>query len=157
MCIRDRVKVTEVGPRDGFQSEKTVLKTEDKVDIINHLIEAGFKRIEVSSFVSPKAIPQLADAATILNNVKRNSNTTLAALVPNAKGALRAVDAKLDEIVVFLSASESHNKKNVNRSVQDSLTGFKEIADIAGKNNIPVQGDIAVSYTHLTLPTMFEV
>ena len=65
--------------------KKTVLKTEDKVDIINHLIEAGFRRIEVSSFVSPKAIPQLADAATILDNVKRNSNTTLAALVPNAK------------------------------------------------------------------------
>ena len=62
-----QVKVTEVGPRDGFQSEKTVLKTEDKVDIINHLIEAGFRRIEVSSFVSPKAIPQLADAATILD------------------------------------------------------------------------------------------
>ena len=141
-----QVKVTEVGPRDGFQSEKTVLKTEDKVDIINHLIQAGFRRIEVSSFVSPKAIPQLADAATILDNVKRNSNTTLAALVPNAKGALRAVDAKLDEIVVFLSASESHNKKNVNRSVQDSLTGFREIADIAGKNNIPVQGDIATAF-----------
>ena len=140
------VKITEVGPRDGFQSEKTILKTEDKIDVINNLIEAGFPRIEVSSFVSPKAIPQLADAAIILDNVKRNSNTTLAALVPNAKGALRAVAAKLDEIVVFLSASESHNKKNVNRSVQDSLTGFKEIADIAGKNNIPVQGDIATAF-----------
>ena len=68
------------------------------------------------------------------------------ALVPNAKGALRAVDAKLDEIVVFLSASESHNKKNVNRSVKDSLLGFKEIADIAGKNNIPIQGDIATAF-----------
>jgi len=105
------VRVTEVGPRDGFQSEKTVLKTEDKIDIINNLIEAGFPRIEVSSFVSPKAIPQLADAETILNKVNRNSNTTLAALVPNSRGALRAVEAKLDQIVVFLSASESHNKK----------------------------------------------
>ena len=133
MNIR-KVKVTEVGPRDGFQSEKTILNTEDKIDIINNLIDAGFARIEVSSFVSPKAIPQLADAATILENVKRNHETTLAALVPNAKGALRAVDAKLDEIVVFLSASESHNKKNVNRSVKDSLLGFKDIADIAGKN-----------------------
>ena len=141
-----KVKVTEVGPRDGFQSEKTILKTEDKIDIINNLIDAGFPRIEVSSFVSPKAIPQLADAATILENVKRNHETTLAALVPNAKGALRAVDAKLDEIVVFLSASESHNKKNVNRSVKDSLLGFKEIADIAGKNNIPIQGDIATAF-----------
>ena len=142
----NKVKVTEVGPRDGFQSEKTILKTEDKIDLINNLIDAGFPRIEVSSFVSPKAVPQLADAATILENVKRNNETTLAALVPNARGALRAVDAKLDEIVVFLSASESHNKKNVNRSVKDSLIGFKEIADIAGKNNIPIQGDIATAF-----------
>jgi len=141
-----KVKVTEVGPRDGFQSEKNILKTEDKIDVINTLIDAGFPRIEVSSFVSPKAIPQLADAATILENVKRNHKTTLAALVPNARGALRAVDAKLDEIVVFLSASESHNKKNVNRSVKASLHGFKEIADIAGKNNIPIQGDIATAF-----------
>jgi hydroxymethylglutaryl-CoA lyase len=140
------VKITEVGPRDGFQSEKTVLKTEDKIDIINNLIEAGFPRIEVSSFVSPKAIPQLADAEIILNKVNRSSTTTLAALVPNARGALRAVEAKLDEIVVFLSASESHNKKNVNRSVKESLLGFKEIVDIAGKNNIPIQGDIATAF-----------
>ena len=140
------VRVTEVGPRDGFQSEKTVLKTEDKIDIINNLIEAGFPRIEVSSFVSPKAIPQLADAETILNKVNRNSNTTLAALVPNSRGALRAFEAKLDQIVVFLSASESHNKKNVNRSVDESLQGFREIADIAGKNNIPIQGDIATAF-----------
>jgi len=140
------VKVTEVGPRDGFQSEKIILKTEDKIEIINSLTDAGFSRIEVSSFVSPKAIPQLADAETILSKVKRNSKTTLAALVPNTRGALRAVEAKLDEIVVFLSASESHNNKNVNRSVKESLTGFKEIADIAGKNNIPVQGDIATAF-----------
>jgi len=140
------VKVTEVGPRDGFQSEKTILKTEDKIDIINNLIEAGFPRIEVSSFVSPKAIPQLADAESILSKVNRSSKTTLAALVPNSRGALRAVEAKLDEIVVFLSASESHNKKNVNRSVDESLQGFKEVADIAGKNNIPIQGDIATAF-----------
>ena len=140
------VKITEVGPRDGFQSEKTILKTEDKIDVINNLIEAGFPRIEVSSFVSPKAIPQLADAETILNKVNRNSNTTLAALVPNSRGALRAVEAKLDQIVVFLSASESHNKKNVNRSVDESLQGFREIADIAGKNSIPIQGDIATAF-----------
>ena len=140
------VKITEVGPRDGFQSEKTILKTEDKIDVINNLIEAGFPRIEVSSFVSPKAIPQLADADTILSRVNRNSDTILAALVPNSRGALRAVEAKLDQIVVFLSASESHNKKNVNRSVDESLQGFREIADIAGKNSIPIQGDIATAF-----------
>ena len=81
-----------------------------------------------------------------MNKVNRNSNTTLAALVPNSRGALRAVEAKLDQIVVFLSASESHNKKNVNRSVDESLQGFREIADIAGKNNIPIQGDIATAF-----------
>lgn len=140
------VKITEVGPRDGFQSEKTILKTEDKIDVINNLIEAGFPRIEVSSFVSPKAIPQLADAETILSKVNRSSDTILAALVPNSRGALRAVEAKLDQIVVFLSASESHNKKNVNRSVDESLQGFREIADIAGKNSIPIQGDIATAF-----------
>ena len=144
--MKKQVKVTEVGPRDGFQSEKTILNTDDKIDVINNLIDAGFPRIEVSSFVSPKAIPQLADAERILENVKRKHETTLAALVPNARGALRAVDTKLDEIVVFLSASESHNKKNVNRSVKDSLLGFREIADIAGKNNIPIQGDIATAF-----------
>ena len=140
------VKVTEVGPRDGFQSEKAILKTEDKVEIINSLIGAGFPRIEVSSFVSPKAIPQLADASTILENVKKDKNTTLAALVPNARGAIRAAEAKIDEIVVFLSASESHNKKNVNRSVQESLLGFREIVKIAEDNNIPIQGDIATAF-----------
>ena len=141
-----KIKVTEVGPRDGFQSEKTILKTEDKVEIINNLIDAGFPRIEVSSFVSPKAIPQLADASTILENVKKDKNTTLAALVPNARGAVRAAEAKIDEIVVFLSASESHNKKNVNRSVQESLLGFREIVKIAEDNNIPIQGDIATAF-----------
>ena len=141
-----KIKVTEVGPRDGFQSEKTVLKTVDKISIINDLIDAGFPRIEVSSFVSPKAIPQLADAEIILSKVKRSPNTTLAALVPNARGAIRAVEANIDEIVVFLSASESHNKKNVNRNVDESLIEFREIADIAGKNNIPIQGDIATAF-----------
>ena len=69
----EKVKITEVGPRDGYQSERTILKTEDKIDVINNLIDAGFQRIEVSSFVSQKAIPQLADAATILENVKRKT------------------------------------------------------------------------------------
>jgi hydroxymethylglutaryl-CoA lyase len=82
----------------------------------------------------------------ILSKIKRSPNTTLAALVPNARGAIRAVEANLDEIVVFLSASESHNKKNVNRNVDESLLGFREIADIAGKNSIPIQGDIATAF-----------
>ena len=89
------IKVTEVGPRDGFQSEKTILKTEDKVEIINKLIDAGFPRIEVSSFVSPKAIPQLADASTILENVKKDKNTTLAALEPMLEGPLEQPKLKL--------------------------------------------------------------
>ena len=109
------VIITEVGTRDGFQSEKKTIDTQDKILLIDDLVDAGFKRIEFSSFVSPKAIPQLADADQVIKQVKRKSDVTMTALVPNLRGAIRAVESKIDEIVVFLSASESHNKKNLNR------------------------------------------
>ena len=87
------VVITEVGTRDGFQSEKKTVDTNDKILLINDLINAGFKRIEFSSFVSPKAIPQLADADEVIKGIKRNSDVTLTALVPNLRGAIRAVEA----------------------------------------------------------------
>ena len=105
------VVLTEVGTRDGFQSEKKIVSTEDKIMLINELVKAGFKRIEFSSFVSPKAIPQLADADKVIQGVNRNNDVTFTALVPNLRGAIRALECQIDEIVVFLSASESHNKK----------------------------------------------
>ena len=141
-----KIVITEVGTRDGFQSEKQIVDTNDKIFLINDLIQAGFKRIEFSSFVSPKAIPQLADADEVIKGIKRKSDTVLTALVPNLRGAIRAVEAKIDEIVVFLSASESHNKKNLNRSTKESLLGFEEVIKLANDVNIPVHGDISTAF-----------
>ena len=141
-----KVEVTEVGPRDGLQAEPRFVETEIKIQLINDLIAAGVPRIEFSSFVSPRAVPQLADVAEVFEGIDRSSSTVLAALVPNAKGAVRAVDSGVHEIIVFLSASESHNKKNVNRSVEESLTGFEEVSRIAAGSNIPVQGVIATAF-----------
>ena len=141
-----KVELTEVGPRDGLQAEPKFVETEIKIQLVNDLIAAGVPRIEFSSFVSPRAVPQLADVAEVFEGIDKSGSTVLAALVPNAKGAVRAVDAGIDEIIVFLSASESHNKKNVNRSVEESLVGFEEVARIAAKSNIPVQGVIATAF-----------
>ena len=146
MPIASKVEVTEVGPRDGLQAEPRFVATDSKIDLINNLIDAGVPRIEFSSFVSPRAVPQLADVADVFEGINRSGKTVLAALVPNAKGAVRAADAGVDEIVVFLSASESHNKKNVNRTVDQSLAGFEEVANIADQAGIPINGAIATSF-----------
>lgn len=141
-----RVQVTEVGPRDGIQADATFVPTEHKIAWINRLIEAGVPRIEATSFVSPRAVPQHADGAEVMKGVRRSKDTILAALVPNARGAIRAAEAEVDQIVVFMSASESHNAKNVNRSVAESLKGFEEVAKIAHDAGIPVHGAIATSF-----------
>jgi hydroxymethylglutaryl-CoA lyase len=146
MPIPKTVEVTEVGPRDGLQAEPQFVATENKIALINDLIGAGLPRIEFSSFVSPRAVPQLVDVVEVFEGIDRSTNTVLAALVPNAKGAVRAVDTGVDEIVVFLSASESHNQKNVNRSVDESLAGFEEVANIAGQAGIPIHGAIATAF-----------
>jgi hydroxymethylglutaryl-CoA lyase len=141
-----RVQITEVGPRDGFQAEKSFIPTQQKIDFVNRLVAAGVPRIEVTSFVSPRAVPQMADAAEVMAGVERSGATTLSALVPNKRGALRAAEAGVDEMVVFASASESHNRTNVNRSVEDSLAGFEEVAKVAAEAGIPVHGAIATSF-----------
>ena len=140
------VEVTEVGPRDGLQAEPEFVATGQKIRLINNLIDAGVPRIEFSSFVSPRAVPQLTDVVEVFEGINRSSSTVLAALVPNVKGAVRAAETGIDEIIVFLSASESHNLKNVNRTVDESLVGFEEVARIAAKSNIPVQGVIATAF-----------
>jgi hydroxymethylglutaryl-CoA lyase len=141
-----KVEVTEVGPRDGLQAEKRMIPAAEKIALINRLIDAGVPRIEATSFVSPKAVPQLADAAEVMAGIDRTKGTIIATLVPNARGAIRAAECEVDEMVVFVSASESHNKKNVNRSVEESLKGFEEVAEIAGDAKIPVHGAIATSF-----------
>ena len=145
MLRPSKIEITEVGPRDGLQAESYFVPTKEKIAMINNLIDAGTPRIEFSSFVSPRAVPQLADVTDVLAGLNRSTDTILAALVPNARGAIRACEAGVDEIIVFMSASESHNLKNVNRTVDESLAGFYDVAKIAGDAGIPVQGVIATA------------
>lgn len=141
-----KVEVTEVGPRDGLQAEPRQVPVEQKIALINRLIDAGVPRIEATSFVSPKAVPQMADAAEVIKGINRSTDTVISALVPNARGAIRAAEAEVDEMVVFVSASESHNKKNVNRTVEESLKGFEEVATVAHDAGIRVHGAIATAF-----------
>ena len=124
----DWVEVIEVGTRDGLQIERYIVPTARKVEILNDMIDSGLRSIEVTSFVSPKAVPQLADAAEVLAGVRKRDDTCLMALVPNLKAAERAADTPLDAGVLLCSASETHNRKNLNRSIAESLAGFPEVA-----------------------------
>lgn len=138
--------VTEVGTRDGFQMEAAFIPTATKIEVIDALIAVGVRRIEATSFVSPRAVPQLADAAEVVAGIPRGPELRIACLVPNAKGAVRAAAARVDEMVTFVSASESHNRANVNRSIEDSLAGFREVAEVARRTGIAVHGAIAVAF-----------
>ncbi|HSP25862.1 MAG TPA: hydroxymethylglutaryl-CoA lyase [Saliniramus sp.] len=140
------VRVVEVGPRDGLQSEARWVETRDKIALIDGLAAAGIREFEATSFVSPRAVPQMRDAAEVIAGVDRSVGIKLTALVPNPRGARAAADAGVDAMVVFLSASESHNRKNVNRSREESLRGFEEVASIAGEAGIAVQGAIATAF-----------
>ncbi|MFP2927079.1 hydroxymethylglutaryl-CoA lyase [Pyxidicoccus sp. 3LG] len=135
-----RVDVYEVGPRDGLQNELRTLPTRDKARLINALVAAGEKRIEVTSFVSPKWIPQLADAEELLRLVGRREGVVFSALVPNLKGLERAKEAGLEEAAVFISASEAHSKKNINKSIAEALAGAREVTVAALKAGMRVRG-----------------
>ena len=146
MSLSAKITIVEVGPRDGFQMEREFIPTETKIDIINHLIQSGLRSFEVTSFVSPKAIPQMRDSAEVVAKVNRVPDLHLAALVPNPKGAENAANAGIDEMVVFVSATESHNKSNVNRTIAESLKGFENVAEIGAKAGIPLHGAVAVAF-----------
>jgi hydroxymethylglutaryl-CoA lyase len=140
------VMVTEVGTRDGFQAEPEFIATANKVATINGLIDAGVRSIEATSFVSPRALPQLADAAEVLAQVHRNPNVRLAVLVPNARGAERAAAAKADMMVGFISASESHCKTNLNKSIDQAIADFTEVVPIARQWDIQLRGAVATAF-----------
>lgn len=144
--LPERVTVVEVGPRDGLQNEARAVGTDDKVELIARLAGAGVRSFEATAFVSPSAVPQMADAADVIARARARTDAELTALVPNRKGAERAVEAGVDAVVVFVSASESHNAKNVNRSVADSLAGFREVAGVAAAAGIPIYGAIATAF-----------
>jgi len=140
------VIVTEVGTRDGFQSEFAFIPTADKAAVIDALVQAGVRSIEATSFVSPRAIPQLADAGAVLEAITRPPGLRIAALVPNARGAERAAAARVDMMVCFVSASESHCQANLNKPIDRALADFAEFAPIAERFGIPVRGAIAVAF-----------
>jgi len=126
-----RVTIYEVGPRDGLQNEARLVPTADKVALIDQLSKTGLPAIEISSFVSPKWIPQLADAAEVSRKVTRQPGVRYSALVPNRKGLDTALAAGMNEIAVFLSASETHNKRNVNKTIAETLAEFREVVEPA--------------------------
>jgi len=143
-----RVRIREVGPRDGFQNEPEVIATADKVRLIEMLVASGLKRIEVTSFVRADVIPQLADGAEVLEALERPDDVSFSVLVPNERGlenALRHRD-RFDEISVFLSASETHNRKNVNRSIAESLDGLDRVLATATAEGLRCEGVIATSF-----------
>ena len=119
------VEIREVGPRDGFQNEPEVIPTAEKVRLIDLLTSSGVRRVEVTSFVRADVIPQLSDASEVLAGIERRDGVSLSVLIPNQRGLQRALEMRerFDEISVFLSASETHNRRNVNRSIEESLAG----------------------------------
>lgn len=146
MKLPHRVTICEVGPRDGFQIEPDFIPTDTKVEVVNRLSDAGLPRIEVTSFVHPKVVPQLRDAEQVMARITRRPGTRYAALVPNDKGAVRAVDAGVDEIHTVVSASESHNLANVNMTVAESIEKLRAVMQVAERARVPVGCGISTSF-----------
>ncbi len=142
------VRIREVGPRDGFQNEPETISSADKVRLIDMLSSTGLKRMEVTSFVRPDVIPQLADAAEVLAGVERRDGVSFSVLIPNPRGLERALEQRdrFDEISVFLSASETHNQRNVNRSIEESLSGLEQTLATAREAGLRCEGVIATSF-----------
>jgi hydroxymethylglutaryl-CoA lyase len=144
----DRVLIREVGPRDGFQNEPEIIPTADKVRLIDMLARTGLSRLEVTSFVRADVIPQLADGPEVLRAVDIPDDVSVTVLIPNEKGLDNALEQRdrFDEVNLFLSASESHNKANVNRSVEESLSGLESVVARAREEGLRCEGVISVSF-----------
>lgn len=141
--MTEYVEIFEVGPRDGLQNEKELIETEDKISLVDCLSGAGFKRIEVASFVSPKWVPQMADSADVLAGITRRAGISYAALTPNMKGLERAIEAGADEIAIFGSASEGFSKANINATIAESLERFAPVVEKAHSVGLPVRGYVS--------------
>ena len=140
------VTIVEVGPRDGFQNLKQEIPTEDKVRIIDLLVDAGLKRIEASSFVHPRWIPQLKDAAEVFARIQKKPGVSYSALIPNEKGLDRAIESGVGEVVYVVCASDSLNRENFNKSTTESLAELSAIAEKAKQNAISLRGVIGGSF-----------
>ncbi len=141
--MAETVEIFEVGPRDGLQNEKRQIPTADKVALVDCLSGAGFRRIEVASFVSPKWVPQMADSADVLAGITRAPGVRYAALTPNLRGFEGAVAAKADEVAVFGSASEGFSKANINATIEESLERFAPVMEAAKTVGLPVRGYVS--------------
>jgi hydroxymethylglutaryl-CoA lyase len=141
-----KVRLTEVGPRDGLQNESKPIPTDVKVAFVDALSEAGYDEIEVSAFVSQERVPQLADAEEVFARIRRRPSTVYSALVPNERGLERAVVARAGKIAVFTAASETFNRKNVNASIQESIERFKPVVESARRSALPVRGYVSTAF-----------
>jgi hydroxymethylglutaryl-CoA lyase len=137
------VEIFEVGPRDGLQNEARAIPTQEKIALIDCLSEAGFRRIEAASFVSPKWVPQMADGADVMAGITRRKGVSYAALTPNMRGYQRAKAAGVDEIAIFGSASEGFSRANLNATIGDSLAQFAPVAIAAAEDGIAVRGYVS--------------
>jgi hydroxymethylglutaryl-CoA lyase len=144
----EQVRIREVGPRDGFQNEPEVISTPDKVRLVEMLARTGLKRLEVTSFVRADVIPQLADGAEVLRSADIPDDVSVTVLIPNERGLDNALEVRdaFDEVNLFLSASETHNRKNVNRSIEESLTGLERVVERARGEGLRCEGVISVAF-----------
>lgn len=144
--LPSQVKIVEVGPRDGLQNESEHVPTDKKIELIEALGRAGLPQIEITSFVSPKWIPQMADAAEVASRVKLPPNVLTSALVPNLKGLESAKAAGMKEIAVFMSATETHSKKNINKSIDEAVDTLAEVITAAKAEGMRVRGYLSVVF-----------
>src|SRR5690554_1191636 len=143
MAIPSKVKIVEVSPRDGLQNEKQFVETEIKVELINRLSQAGFANIETTSFVSPKWVPQMADAGQVMAAIERRSGTIYSVLAPNMRGFDGALAAGADEVVIFGAASEAFSQANINCSIAESIARFEPVAEAAKAAGLRLRGSIS--------------
>lgn len=140
------VSIREVGPRDGLQNESKFIPTDEKIQWIDHLSNSGLNYIEVTSFVNPTWIPALSDAEYVAKHIKKNPDVTYAALVPNTKGLFRALESGIDEVAVFISASETHNKKNINKTISETEIVLSEVVKESISNKKTIRGYISTVF-----------
>lgn len=144
--IPQRVRIMEVGPRDGLQNESTIVDTASKIDFIEGLVAAGVSRVEVTSFVNPKWIAPLADQSEVAKGIHRQKGVTYAALVPNMRGYENARLANIEEVSFVLAASETHNKKNINASTEEAFSRYAEVATRAAADGVPFRAYVSCAF-----------
>lgn len=141
--MQNKIKIVEVGPRDGLQNEKTIVSTEVKLGFIDRLVLSGLKNIETTSFVSPQWVPQMADHEALMKQLNAVPDVRYSVLVPNEKGLQKAIDCRVKDIAVFAAASETFSQKNINRTIEQSLTEYKNIIHLATHENIRIRGYVS--------------